>query len=222
MLFKHKIRIISGILATIVTLGTTTPVLADTKDNVDATNKTEEVVIDQRKDNTIANSDNQSNTFIVPKNATALPEANYNESKFAPALAGVYFIPGIGEVALTATGVVVAGGIAYGAGSAIYNLVKKAINSGNAKKRTNSGHTTALNGIKKKVPNSLKKKNGNVDIDSFVNKKGQRSGNTRTHKKYKRWEISKDRDGHKGSKWKLLRGGKRIASLAGDGRIVGK
>ncbi|WP_240371051.1 hypothetical protein [Anoxybacteroides rupiense] len=37
---------------------------------------------------------------------------------------GVYFIPGIGEVALLATGAVVLGGITYKAGSWIANKVK--------------------------------------------------------------------------------------------------
>lgn len=39
------------------------------------------------------------------------------------AAAGVYFVPGIGQIALTATGVVVVAGVTYVAGSWIYNQV---------------------------------------------------------------------------------------------------
>lgn len=38
-------------------------------------------------------------------------------------LAGVYFIPGIGKIALTVTGVVIVGGVTYKAGSRIHNKV---------------------------------------------------------------------------------------------------
>ncbi|QNR70346.1 hypothetical protein IAQ67_06060 [Paenibacillus peoriae] len=43
---------------------------------------------------------------------------------FIPAAAGIYFIPGVGEVALVATGTVVVGGAAYYAGSAVYEKVR--------------------------------------------------------------------------------------------------
>lgn len=37
------------------------------------------------------------------------------------------------------------------------------------------------------------------------------------------WTIDKDRDGHKGSKWKLKdKSGSRVGSLDGDGKVVGK
>lgn len=142
--------------------------MAAVREDVSADNKTEETTNRKKDDSVLTNLDNNSNTFIVSKNKITLPEESYSESKFAPALVGLYFVPGIGEGALTATGVVRVGGIA----STIYNLVKNAVTNGKAKKKSSSGHTTTLNGIKKRVPNSLKKKNGNVDIDSFVNRKG--------------------------------------------------
>lgn len=156
-------------------------------------------------------------TLAVPNNTSTLPETAYTESKLAPAIASIYLMPGFGEVAVTVTGAVIVAGVTYGVGSSIYNLVKRAIKNGTAKKKSNS--SSALDRIKKKIPSRLKKKDGKVNLDLFVNKEGSRKGNNRYYKKYR---ISKDRDNHKGSMWKLFDGKERIASLAGDGRIVGK
>ena len=68
------------------------------------------------------------------------------------------------------------------------------------------------------IPNSLKKGN-KVDMSKFntqlKNGQGKRASNG--------WRIQKDTAGHKGSEWKLFdKSGKRIASLKGDGTVVGK
>lgn len=41
---------------------------------------------------------------------------------------GVYFIPGIGQVALAATGAVIIGGVTYGAGTFIWKQVHSWLN----------------------------------------------------------------------------------------------
>lgn len=65
---------------------------------------------------------------------------------------------------MTATGAVVVAGIAYGAGTAIYNLVKKAISSGKAKKKS------SVPSVAGNIPDRLKKSSGYVDLGKF-NKK---------------------------------------------------
>lgn len=71
----------------------------------------------------------------------------------------------------------------------------------------------------KDIPNRLKTKDGSkVDIDKFNIPLKNGQGNSAD----KQWRIVDDRDGHGGSRWKLYKGKKRIASLKEDGTIVGK
>ncbi|WP_145411122.1 hypothetical protein [Paenibacillus xylanexedens] len=81
----------------------------------DATNTEQEVTMDTYEDFYVIPVDELSNDY--------LSEDQLAESKIAWA-AGVYFIPGVGEVALLATGGVVVLGVTYYAGSAVYNKVK--------------------------------------------------------------------------------------------------
>ncbi|MDQ0719723.1 hypothetical protein QF049_000984 [Paenibacillus sp. W4I10] len=70
--------------------------------------------------------DTYEDFYVVPVDDLSngyLTEDQLAESKIAWA-AGVYFIPGVGEVALLATGGVIVAGATYYAGSAIYNKVK--------------------------------------------------------------------------------------------------
>lgn len=62
---------------------------------------------------------------IYSSNSPYLTNNNGGYQTFAaiPAAAGIYFIPGIGKVALLATGVVVVGGVTVKAGSWMYNKV---------------------------------------------------------------------------------------------------
>lgn len=72
--------------------------------------------------------------------------------------------------------------------------------------------------ILKKIPNSLKKGN-KVDLSKFDTKLKNGQG----YKAKNGWRIQKDTSGHGGSEWKLFdKSGNRIASLRGDGSIVGK
>lgn len=72
---------------------------------------------------------------------------------------------------------------------------------------------------KKKIPTRLKRKKGNVDLGKFDRK----VKNKTEYKEKGGWSISKDRDGHRGSEWKLKdTKGKRVASLDKNGYVVGK
>lgn len=72
--------------------------------------------------------------------------------------------------------------------------------------------------ILKDIPNSIKNADRDrVDIKKFSKKLKNNQG----WKADNGWTIQKDTAGHSGSEWKLFdKGGKRIASLRGDGTIV--
>lgn len=178
-----------------------------------ADNTTLTTLNSKNEEDSKSNQDSSTTTFVIPKNTSPYNENSLEESKFAPALAGVYFIPGLGEVALTATGIVVVAGVAYGAGTAIYNLVRKAINSGKAKKKSSTPS------VANKVPEKLKKSSGYVDLGKF--NKRLRGG----AKEEKRgWKIETDRgkeNSHGGSAWKLYnKNGKRVATLSKNDKIL--
>lgn len=70
--------------------------------------------------------DTYQDFYVVPTDSFSngyLTEDQLAESKIGLA-AGVYFIPGVGQVALLATGGIVVAGATYYAGSTIYNKVK--------------------------------------------------------------------------------------------------
>lgn len=141
----------------------------------------------------------------TPVNTTSELKKNEEQKYGSAAIIGVYAIPGIGEVALLATGAVVLGGVAYGAGSWLGKKVKTWLASQN---------------IANKVPNKLKKSTNYLDLSKFKRKNG----------KPPRWVgplgwyLEKDRAGaasHGGSAWKLFnKVGKRIATIAADGKIL--
>lgn len=130
---------------------------------------------------------------------------------FAPA-AGIYFIPGIGQVTLAATGAIIVGGITIKAGSALYKTIKNFFN--NPKRVVASKYG---------IPKSLLNSNGNVKLGSFKDK----HGNTPLKKssgtfKNGKWSVQKDTAGHGGRKWKLKKDGKRKASLDKNGKVLSK
>ncbi|MBE5109089.1 hypothetical protein IGI01_28805 [Bacillus thuringiensis] len=127
---------------------------------------------------------------------------NQTRKKRAAAAAAVYFIPGVGQVALLATGAVVVGGATYWAGSWIYTKVQQYLSSSQG------------------VPSSLKKKDGSIDLGKFKDKV---KGKTAYKDPKTGWTIEKDTAGHGGRKWKLKdKKGNRKASLDGNGRILSK
>ncbi|MBY0217737.1 hypothetical protein [Paenibacillus illinoisensis] len=84
------------------------------------------IYIDANSERETVTTDTYEDFYVVPVDSLSgspFTADQLAESKIAWA-AGVYFIPGVGEVALLATGAVVVGGATYYAGSAIYNKVK--------------------------------------------------------------------------------------------------
>ena len=72
----------------------------------------------------------------------------------------------------------------------------------------------------KSIPNRIiDDDTGNVDLGKFKNKvKGKNA-----YKESGGWSIEKDTAGHGGRKWKLKnKKGERVASLDGNGKILGK
>lgn len=84
------------------------------------------VIADTNSEQETATTDAYQDFYVVPIDDLSggqLPADQLAVSNIGLA-AGVYFIPGVGEVALLATGVIVVGGVTYYAGSTIYNKVK--------------------------------------------------------------------------------------------------
>ena len=128
------------------------------------------------------------------------------------ALAGIYLIPGIGEIAIAAT-VIIVGGIIITMG--VFWLYSKIVSWVKA-----YGKNQILQ-ASKNVPSKLKAPDGRVDLSKF-NKKKPGSGPP-AYLGPLGYYIAKDMAGHGGRVWKLFDwAGKRIASLAGDGKILGK
>jgi len=125
------------------------------------------------------------------------------------AAAGIYVIPGVGQVALAATGAIVLGGVTIGAGHWAYKTITNWLNSPQISASKAYG-----------IPKGLLDSNGNVKLGSFNQKvKGQNA-----------WKDSKtgytkekDTAGHGGRKWKIKdKQGKRKASTDGNGKILSK
>lgn len=88
-----------------------------------------------------------------------------------------------------------------------------------AQKEKDKADKKEVEEAKKKIPSRLKGKDGRVKMGEFNKKiKGKTA-----FKEEGDWYIERDRDGHKGSAWKLKNGkGQRIASLKANGEAVGK
>lgn len=130
-----------------------------------------------------------------------------------PVAAGIYLIPGIGEIAITVTGGLVIAGVAVSAGSWIYNKVSAYFSK------------KAAEGAAAKIPKSLKKSGMQVDLSKFKDKNGK-TPVSRTSGTFKngKWIITKDSAGHIGyngnkKAWKIGNP-KRKGSLDKSGNII--
>ncbi|WP_156990124.1 hypothetical protein, partial [Caproicibacter fermentans] len=125
--------------------------------------------------------------------------------------AGAYFIPGLGEVLITATGAIIVAGVAVAAGTWLYNTVTNWF----AEQR-------ALQSVIDSIPSRLRSGNS-VDLGKFNQKV---SGKSVKYKEKGGWTIEKDRAGdnsHGGSEWKLKNpSGERKATLDKDGKVLRK
>lgn len=165
--------------------------------------------------------------FSALLNATTPEEclvSQNNQQNSRAAVVAVYFVPGLGEVALLATGAIAIGATVYSVGSWAYKTFTNWLKT-SAKKEAQDAA--------KKVSNKVKVKGSNdkVDLGQFKDKNGKtpknKNSGTFTSTKDKRYTIKKDTAGHTGydgtiKKWKLYLSGKRVASLNSSGKIVGK
>lgn len=147
-----------------------------------------------------------------------------NSLMAAPAVVAVYFVPGLGEVALLATGVIVIGAVGYAAGSWAYDTFTNWLQT-SAKQEAKDAADSVSNKVK------VSGSNDKIDLGQFTDKNGNTPKNKKsgvfTSKKDNRYTIEKDTAGHTGydgtvKAWKLFLSGKRVASLNSAGKIVGK
>ena len=150
---------------------------------------------------------NYDSTAIQSENA---PSGSVIIQTRSPIAAGVYFIPGIGEVAIAATGAIVVAGVAVVAGTWLYNTITEWLSNSQAR---------TIAKIRAKIPSRLRKENGDVDLGKFNEKVGGKN----SYKEKGGWTIDKDTAGHGGRKWKLKdKAGNRVASLGENGEVLAK
>lgn len=137
--------------------------------------------------------------------------AIFMKSKFAAA-AGVYFIPGVGQIALTATGAVVIAGVTIAAGHWAWKTITNFLNAPKWSVARNYG-----------IDHWILFSDGRVDLGKFKDKNGRTPLNKNAGTfKNGRYTVEKDTGGHGGRRWKLKKNGHRIGSLDSNGNIISK
>lgn len=140
---------------------------------------------------------------------------NSNGSSVQPFFAlapAIYFVPGIGQVALVATGAIVVGGVTIKAGSWLHKTISNFFNDPKRVISSNYG-----------IPKSLLDSKGKVKLGSFKDKHGKTPLNKKSGTfKNGKWSVEKDTAGHGGRAWKLKKSGKRKASLDKNGKVLSK
>ena len=133
---------------------------------------------------------------------------NQTRSAAAALVAGTWYIPGIGQVIVTAAGAVLVAGAVIEVGSWIYDTVVEWFAT-----------RAEIKEAKEKIPERLKDEDGEVDLDNF----DQKVNGKTSYKEKGGWTIEKDTAGHGGRKWKLKdKSGNRVASLDENGKVLGK
>lgn len=220
---KKMIKGVTIAFAT-VTLFTT---LGPTMNTVRAEMSSNEVIVFEKEDNSSSIMIDEegveiNGTYYTEEEFTVLllqaEPVNYQDNSgdevqvmFAAA-PGIYFIPGIGQVALAATGAIVVAGVTITAGNWMYKTI---VNFLNDPRRVVSS--------KYDIPTSLLNSNGRVRLGNFKDKHGntplKKSSGTFNNG---RWSIKKDTASHGGRRWKLYKDGKRKASLDKNGKVLSK
>ena len=113
---------------------------------------------------------------------------NQTRSAAAALVAGTWYIPGIGQVIVTAAGAVLVAGAVIEVGSWIYDTVVEWFAT-----------RAEIKEAKEKIPERLKDEDGEVDLDNF----DQKVNGKTAYKEKGGWTIEKDTAGHGGRKWKL-------------------
>ena len=123
---------------------------------------------------------------------------------------GMYALPGVGQVVIAVGVGIMVGTVVVKVGTEMHKKIEEGLRIHFAKQAEEA---------KKNIPDRLKNKQGNVDLDKFDQKVKKKN----SKKEKGGWEIDKDRTEHGGSKWKLKDpDGKRIASLDENGKILRK
>lgn len=217
MKFRFKIGVSS--LITILCIGFATPIVTvletESYDNQQSmgeiNDNTEELAtIQLTDDDLIINGETYTPEKLLNLLDTAQEISPQNKSKRKKrfvAAPGIYFIPGIGQIALAATGAIILGGVAIGTGHWAYNTIKNWLNDPqNSASRTYG------------IPKRLLDSNGNVKVKDF----NQRIRGSKAWREPKTGYIKeKDEIGHGGKKWKIKdKKGKQKASTDENGKIL--
>ena len=210
---KNKIkRIISMLLSVMMVLSMSVTAFAST----------ESKAIKSTSEST--NADN----IVVTDNGVYLKGVYYSKAEFEALLdkaervdttnsigtnmliEGIYFIPGIGEIAVAGTVIILAGYGAVKAGSWLYDTISDYLENSNNRK---------IAKIRAKIPSRLLDDDGNVDLGKF----DQRVNGKTAYKEEGGWTIDQDKAGHGNRKWKLKdKSNKRVASLGENGEVLAK
>ena len=207
---KNYLKYIAGMLACVIVATTSTTAFAEinyTYVNVDnATDVTGNVIITD--DGVTINGIYYTKAeFESLLNKAVKVETAQTRIAIA---AGVYFIPGIGEIVIAATGAILVTGVAVAAGSWLYNTITNWLSNSTAK---------GIAEVRAKIPSRLRNENGDVDLGQF----DQKVKGTTAYKEKGGWMIDKDNAEHGGRKWKLKdKSGDRVASLGENGEVLGK
>lgn len=201
-----KNKLISLILAGVLVLSSSAVAFADvaTTENASIRNTTSQNAADSSSTVLQMSAGDKAvlQKYLSDNNINVKASTSGVSTQMVGAIAATYFIPGVGEVALLVTGGIVVAGVAWYAGSALYEMVMPYI-------------------IGADIPGRLMKDGKTVDVGAFDQKvSGQQSVQYKNAKTG--WTIEKDDTKHKGD-WKLKdKQGKRKATLDKNGKILGK
>ncbi|QAT50247.1 hypothetical protein EQM14_10995 [Caproiciproducens sp. NJN-50] len=207
---KQFRRVISSILT--LALVFSTCVSAFAAESKVSSRKTASVTIVEQGVYINGNYYSQNEFISLLDKATPVSQGQIRPAVAGAAIAaGAYFIPGVGEVLITATGAIIVAGVIVTAGTWLYNTVTHWF----AEQR-------ALQSVIDSIPSRLRSGNS-VDLGKFNQKV---SGKSVKYKEKGGWTIEKDRAGdnsHGGSEWKLKNpSGERKATLDKDGKVLRK
>lgn len=176
-------------------------------------------------------SGNENSSVVVTDSGVYIHEVYYTQEQFVQLLetaqevemntgnqtrsaavgalvAGTWYIPGLGQVIVTAAGAVLVAGVVIEVGTWIYDTVVEWFAT-----------RAEIKEAKEKIPERLKDEDGEVDLDNF----DQKVNGKTAYKEKGGWTIEKDTAGHGGRKWKLKdKSGNRVASLDENGKVLGK
>lgn len=197
---KLTTKLISFILMIAMVFTTTATVFAQDSSNTDYLQVVDEGVY--------INDVYYSRAEFVTLLDTAIEEEIPQTRSAVAIVAGTWWIPGIGQVVVTAAGTILVAGAVVAAGSWLYDTISDWFAT-----------RAEIADVKAKIPERLKSPNGEVDLGNFDQKvKGKQQ-----YKEDGGWSIDKDTAGHGGSKWKLKdKSGNRVGSLDENGKVLGK